>query len=177
MARLVGVEAEPVAEHPNGHPAFDRWIRASLSEDIRLEETFDVILAADVLEHLPRPELLLPQIGRWLKPDGLFIASLPNVANITVRLQVAAGHFPYADRGILDRTHLRFFTRRSARQLIEDGEFRIEKISATAMPVELAVAAARRPFFRGPVRRAASAFSAAWPTLFGYQFIIEARHR
>jgi hypothetical protein len=96
------------------------------------------------------------------------------VANVTVRAALLLGRFPYADRGILDRTHLRFYTRRSARSLIEGGGLRVRGIAATAMPYELALPTFGRAPFRAPVCAFAAASARIWPTLFGYQFVIEA---
>ena len=69
------------------------------------------MLLLDVLEHLKSPETILDQCHDVLAAGGLAVISLPNVANITVRLSLLFGRFRYTDRGILDRTHLRFFTR------------------------------------------------------------------
>src|SRR5207253_11516920 len=117
----------------------------------------EVVVCADVLEHLASPEWLLERIRGWLRPGGTLLVSLPNVANVSVRLAVLAGRFPYAERGILDRTHLRFYTRRSARELIERSGLRVRAVRATAMPYELAVAALGRPPLGAPVRAAAVA--------------------
>ena len=100
--------------------------------------------------------------------------SLPNVANVTVRAALLSGRFPYADRGILDRTHLRFYTRDSARALIAAAGFRIRSVDATAMPYELALPLLAEAPWRGPVRGFADVSARTWPTLFGYQFVLEA---
>ncbi len=127
-----------------------------------------------MLEHLPQPEELLARIRTWLRPGGVLVVSLPNVANVTVRASLLFGHLPYAERGILDRTHLRFYTRSTAKSLIEGAGFRVRSISATAMPYELAVPALGRPPLAAPVRGFAAATARLWPTLFGYQFVFEA---
>jgi predicted TPR repeat methyltransferase len=168
------VEADPSAAEA-GKKIYDRWICASLAPGISLDRAFDVIVCADVLEHLPRPEELLPTIRGWLTPDGLLLVSLPNIANITSRLSLLAGRFAYADRGILDRTHLRFYTRKTGRRLLEEGGFRIGRIAATAMPAELGAPWLGRFPFRAPVRALLFGAAAAWPTLLGYQFLYEAR--
>jgi len=99
-------------------------------------EPFDVAVVGDVLEHLPDPERALVLLRPLLAPGGRLLVSLPNVANVTVRLSLLAGRFPYADRGILDRTHLRFFTRRTGRDLLERCGFEVLRETPTAMPVE-----------------------------------------
>lgn len=137
-------------------------------------EAFDVVVAGDILEHLPRPEALLEKVRPLLAPGGTVLASLPNVANVTVRAALLAGRFPYAERGILDRTHLRFYTRASARALFAASGYRVAWEAATAMPVELAVPALGRPPLAGAARGTASLLARVWPTLFGYQFVLEA---
>lgn len=175
---LAGLELDPGAA-AEGARFFDDALTGDIFQEISRpwKEPFDVIVAGDVLEHLPRPGELLSAIRPLLKPDGTLLVSLPNVANVTVRAALLAGRFPYADRGILDRTHLRFYTRASARALLADAGFRVVWETASAMPVELAVPALSRPPLVGPVRSGARLLSAAWPTLFGYQFVFEAIRR
>jgi 2-polyprenyl-3-methyl-5-hydroxy-6-metoxy-1,4-benzoquinol methylase len=84
---------------------------------------FDWLLAADVLEHLAEPRAALCFYRRFLKPDGRLIVSLPNVAVWDNRLRLLFGRFDYRDSGLPDRTHLRFFTFRTARELISDAGF------------------------------------------------------
>jgi 2-polyprenyl-3-methyl-5-hydroxy-6-metoxy-1,4-benzoquinol methylase len=103
----------------------DRVVIADLeSEEVwsALEgETFDVIFALDVLEHLRQPAPVLRRASRHLKPTGIVVVSLPNVTHGALRLNLLRGHFEYTPVGLLDRTHLRFFDRRSAEQLMADG--------------------------------------------------------
>jgi hypothetical protein len=92
---------------------------------------------------------------------------------VTVRAGLLLGRFPYAEKGILDRTHLRFYTRGSARRLLEDGGFRVQSVAATAMPYELAAPVLGRAPLAAPVRAFAAGSAKVWPTMFGYQFVIE----
>jgi 2-polyprenyl-3-methyl-5-hydroxy-6-metoxy-1,4-benzoquinol methylase len=172
-AYLAAVEPDP------GLPAscrdgYDDWRPTDALSAGTWDRPFDAVVCADVLEHLARPEDLLGRIRQWLRPGGTLLVSLPNVANLTVRLALLAGRFPYAERGILDRTHLRFYTRRSAKDLIVTSGFRLRSLAATAMPCELAFPVLGRPPLSGPVRSLASGAARLWPTLFGYQFVIEA---
>ncbi|HET8796367.1 MAG TPA: class I SAM-dependent methyltransferase, partial [Thermoanaerobaculia bacterium] len=82
---------------------------------------FDVIIFADVLEHLPWPVGVLKRYLSALAPNGSIIVSLPNVGLWSVRLAHLAGRWDYEETGVLDRTHLRFFTRKSARWLLEQA--------------------------------------------------------
>jgi predicted TPR repeat methyltransferase len=172
-AFLAGVEPDPSLPAA-AREGYDEWRTSDALEAGPWAPPFDAIVCGDVLEHLPRPEELLARIREWLRPGGTLYVSVPNVANVTVRAALLTGRFPYAERGILDRTHLRFYTRRTARELVEGAGFRIRRQSATAMPLELAVPALGRPPLRGPSRAAASAAARVWPTLFGYQVVIEA---
>ncbi len=174
FAHLTGLEADPAAAAEPGAKLYDRWIPSPLTPELSPGRTFDVVVCADILEHLAAPEEVLRAVGRCLAPGGLLLVSLPNVANVTVRLALLAGRFPYAERGILDRTHLRFYTRASGRRLLEEAGFRIHRVTASAMPLELAVAALRRIPLRAAARSLASASARAWPTLFAYQFVFEA---
>jgi predicted TPR repeat methyltransferase len=172
-AFLVGVEPDP-ALPPSAREGYDEWRTTDAAAAGPWNETFDAVVCGDVLEHLARPEELLARIREWLRRGGTLWVSVPNVANVTVRAALLAGRFPYAERGILDRTHLRFYTRRTARELVEGAGFRIRRQAATAMPLELAVPALGRPPLSGPSRALASAAARVWPTLFGYQVVIEA---
>ena len=172
---LAGVELDPETAK-EGAPFFDDPVTGDLFEGISgpWKEPFDVIVAGDVLEHLPRPELLLGSVRRLLAPEGVLLLSLPNVANVTVRLGLLLGRFDYTSRGILDETHLRFFTRRTGRALLESTGYRVVRVEATAMPVELAFPALGRPPLAPLVRGGALLSARLWPTLFGYQFVFEA---
>lgn len=86
---------------------------------------YDRILFGDVLEHLREPEEVLRNVRSRLAPGGRVLASLPNVAYWRVRWELLRGRFEYEDAGLLDRTHLRFYTYRSVRTLVEAAGFRI----------------------------------------------------
>ena len=97
-------------------------------EDVLIQQgwkNFDVLLFGDVLEHTRHPDTILNAARKLLKPGGRIVVSIPNVANLRVRLGLLFGNFTYADSGILDRTHLRFFTRATGKQLIEDCGYTI----------------------------------------------------
>ena len=169
---LAGVEPDSGASD-GARAGYDEWRSTDALAAGPWERPFDVVVCADVLEHLPRPELLLARIAEWLAPGGTLLVSLPNVANLHVRGGLLLGRFEYAERGILDRTHLRFYTRASARRLLTDSGYRIVAEEATAMPYELALPALGRVPWRAPVRALARATARLLPTLFGYQFVFE----
>jgi SAM-dependent methyltransferase len=96
-----------------------------------LNEQFERIVFADLLEHLPDPIPVLAGYRRLLAPGGRLLVSLPNVAAWTVRLELLFGRFEYAESGILDRTHLRFFTRASGRRTLEAAGYRVLRCDVT----------------------------------------------
>lgn len=173
---LAGVE--PDASLPrSAHEGYDDWREVDAMRAGEWDRTFDVVVCADVLEHLANPEALLARIHDWLHPEGILLVSLPNIANVSIRAALLFGRFRYTDRGILDRSHFSFYTRSSARELLDRSGFRVTAVEPTAMPYELAVPLASRSPLVGPVRAFAQATARAWPTLFGYQFVFEARRR
>jgi 2-polyprenyl-3-methyl-5-hydroxy-6-metoxy-1,4-benzoquinol methylase len=95
-----------------------------------LAPAYDAFLFGDTLEHLVDPGALLRKLLPRLAPDGALVVSIPNIGNWTTRFGLLLGRFDYADRGILDRTHLRFFTLRTAKALLEDAGYRV--VSTTA---------------------------------------------
>ena len=101
------------------------------SLDLSTLPHYDVVLFGDTLEHLPDPGAVLARLRSRLKPGGALVVSLPNVANWAIRLSLLAGRFRYTDRGILDRTHLRFFTRRTLIELLEGAGFRVVAVEAS----------------------------------------------
>jgi O-antigen biosynthesis protein len=95
-------------------------------------EKYDYIIFSDILEHLPRPDLVLRDAKKYLKDDGRVIISLPNVARFEVRLGLLFGNFDYSP-GILSEDHLRFFTKKSAQNLIQRCGYKVETIVPTGM--------------------------------------------
>jgi 2-polyprenyl-3-methyl-5-hydroxy-6-metoxy-1,4-benzoquinol methylase len=173
---LFGVEGDPVAAD-----AARQYYRSLLIADLEHPawpadfHDFDVLICADVLEHLRRPDIQLRHLTTLMRPGGLIVISLPNVANWMVRLSLLGGHFTYRDRGLLDRGHLRFFTYRTAQRLIQGAVGAIEQCDSTSIPLAYLLA----PFVPAVLARAAervyAAFAVTWKTLFAYQFVFVAR--
>src|SRR5919204_1830354 len=97
---------------------------------------YDVLLLADVLEHLRDPVPVLHRLGKLLAPDGYAVISVPNVANWAMRLGLLLGQWNYTERGILDRTHLRFFTLKTLKAAIREAGFTVQRLDVSA-PVPL----------------------------------------
>ncbi len=86
---------------------------------------FDVVSFGDVLEHLMNPLGVLLDFRRFLKPDGYFLISLPNIAHASVKAALLQDRFEYMDAGIMDKTHIRFFTYRSIGELLAAAKIKI----------------------------------------------------
>ena len=132
-----------------------------------------VVILADVLEHMPAPEKALQRLAALQPTDAVFLVSVPNVANLWVRLNLLFGRFDYTEHGILDRTHLRFFTRKTFLQLVDAAGLKVQRMHVTTIPLTLV-----SPFFeKNPagrfVHRALAAATQTFPTLLGYQFLAE----
>ena len=104
-------------------------------ETVLGDERFDVITFGDVLEHTRAPGTVLRQLSHYLAPTGYIVVSLPNIAHGSVRLSLLLGRFEYAPLGILDETHLRFYTRETAQQLLASAGFQVEDVWAVNEPV------------------------------------------
>jgi 2-polyprenyl-3-methyl-5-hydroxy-6-metoxy-1,4-benzoquinol methylase len=125
--------------------------------------SIDAILCLDVLEHLIDPWAVIRKLHGLLKPGGVMIASIPNVRHLRVVLPlVFRGRWDYTPSGLLDKTHLRFFTKGSAIALLESSGLHVDRVDATGMT--------------GPRARLLNAltFSLARPWL-ELQFLIRAR--
>lgn len=108
-------------------------------EDLDLEaafgdERFDAIMLGDVLEHLVEPEETLRRLRRLVADDGCVVASIPNIAHASVRLMLLDGRFGYTERGLLDETHLRFFTRDGVESLFRQAGYHIRLWRRTTTP-------------------------------------------
>jgi len=162
-----------VIEIPGVGERTDSFFKADLNDGIPYEagSGFDVVLGADVLEHLVKPGALLAQTREVLSPDGVAIFCVPNIAHWYPRARSTLGMFDYDQRGILDATHLRFFTRRSIRKLIEHQGYTIRRIESVGLPLDAMGLTGTKAH---AVRLFDQVMLAIWPTMFAYQFIVEA---
>jgi len=133
--RVTAIEGDPALAQV-GARYCERMITLNLDREIPLGEgPFDVIVYGDVLEHLVDPLRVLVELDRGLGPGGFVIISVPNIAHLWIRLLLLVGRFDYLDRGILDHSHLRFFTERSMRAMLADAGLSIERFTATPAPL------------------------------------------
>ena len=92
------------------------------------DQKFDVILLGDVLEHLKNPVDILKQIKSFLNESGYIVCSIPNVAHGSIRLKLLNGIFNYTETGLLDKTHIRFYTFKTIISLLEETGFLITQL-------------------------------------------------
>jgi SAM-dependent methyltransferase len=165
--RVVGIEVDPDAAECARQWCEQVFIADAETVDVPFGAgNFDVVLCADVVEHMHDPKAFLCRATRMLGAGGRVVLSTPNVANWTIRLSLLAGRFRYTDRGILDRGHRWLFTRRTLTECLASAGYRIETIDFT-VPV---------PLIGTPsVEGGAHALARLRPTLFAYQFIVSAR--
>ncbi|MBI5065253.1 methyltransferase domain-containing protein [Candidatus Woesearchaeota archaeon] len=111
----------------------DRVFLANLEEPtFKLPiKNFDILLMAGILEHLRNPDQVLKNIVKQLKPGCCMVITLPNIACWEMRLRLLLGNFTYTPTGLLDHTHLRFFTLKTGKQLINATGLKIKKIDVT----------------------------------------------
>ena len=93
---------------------------------------YDVVIFADVLEHLRDPLLALAKVAGHLGKDGYVLASIPSITHAAVVMEMARGRFEYRRFGLLDDTHIRFFDRRSVFRLFEEAGFSIVAVDRVA---------------------------------------------
>jgi predicted TPR repeat methyltransferase len=124
---------------PELRPRFDHVVIADLEQTDTLPRNADAIVLADVIEHLKAPKRILSLVRSSLRPDGVAFVSVPNIANITIRIGLLFGIFRYRERGILDETHLRFYTLQTIREEVEAAGFEIVDVRGSAVPIRLII--------------------------------------
>lgn len=171
--RVTGIESDAAAAGEAGayYDAFHLEDIETFSFPYRRK--FDYILFADVLEHLRDPAAVLRRAIPALTDSGKVIVSVPNIANWVIRLNLLFGDFDPTDRGILDKTHLHFFTLRTLRKMMTDVSCRVLDVTPTPVPLQLVLPfTERKPF--APLHALHYALTRSWKTIFAYQFVVTA---
>lgn len=137
-------------------------------------QRFDMVLLLDVLEHMSDPEAFLRDLQSYLTPGGRILISVPNIAHWSVRIPLLFGSFNYTSRGILDRTHLQFFTRKRVYELL--GKFpklSMREINSSLEPLEFVLP---RPLWNNILFKKLSKLrlltARALPGFFAYQHLV-----
>ncbi len=141
----------------------------------KLSGAFDAIVYGDVLEHLTDPLPVLVGLNRTLAAAGRVVVSVPNVAHLWVRLQLLLGRWEYDDRGILDRTHLRFFTRRTLVRFLGDAGLEVTDLASTPVPLPLVVPPRLHGAGLDAVHAASAAAARVWKGGLAYQLVAVCR--
>jgi len=164
--KVTGLEKNPQAAE-KARAALSRVVVGDIEDPAifdRLGNKFDAILFLDVLEHCQDPGWVLKKARACLAPNGFVLCSIPNIAHWTMRKNLLLGRFNYQSTGILDESHLRFFTIATARALFLTAGYETELVDGFLKPPKLLkqkiipLAVARR-----------------FPGLFAYQIIVKAK--
>jgi 2-polyprenyl-3-methyl-5-hydroxy-6-metoxy-1,4-benzoquinol methylase len=134
IEEAVGVDLMKIPQSNQQNLLLDKFILADVQQQqLNLpEQYFDIMLCADVLEHLQDPWATLEYLKKFMKKDGLLIISIPNIREFrALRKIFLKGDFLYAPSGILDKTHLRFFCKKNIIELVSGAGFLIEKTAPT----------------------------------------------
>lgn len=161
--RVDGIEINDVASKVAKGRGYGNVISVdlnSLQTSLPLCVEYDIIICADVLEHLIDPVGALELLKKYLKPGGLFIISLPNVAFLLNRLSLLFGRWNYREYGILDQTHLRFYTIDSGKRMVESAGIKVIKCT---------------PYNQFGALRYINPLMKILPKLFSYQFLVVAK--
>lgn len=172
--RVTGVEADPVAAeaarsrlHAVHGMEADQFLAGPATT------RYDAILFGDVLEHIADPGTTLRLCHPHLAADAIVAVSLPCITHGSIRAMLLDGRWDYADFGLLDRTHLRFFSREGMAGLLARGGFRIRRLQGTVMPIDTAA----REYGMDLSERSIAAVEALGhgdPGLLVFQFVLSA---
>ena len=167
---VVGIDQYPPEQEVDAF--YEANLFTGLPDEV-LDERFDTILFADVLEHLPHPDAMLKQAAGLLSENGKILVSVPNAVHWSVRAQVVAGRFDYTNKGIMDHGHLRFFTRLSAERMFEQAGLRVAEHRTSPVPWENVLPRVFGKFLREKVEHADFMLSRMKPNVFAYQNLFE----
>ncbi len=172
--RVVGMELDAAAAQ-EAATVCEQVIVGNLEDpaiQAAIPDGFDVIVFGDVLEHLVQPWEVLRVVRSRLAPGGAVVISIPNIAHWDVRMGLLGGHFDYQDTGLLDATHLRFFTQRTLWEMLHQTDYRIVRAERSLRLPEWVYRI--RLVRRFAPRLVLPVLARLMPNLFTYQFIIKA---
>ena len=155
-----------------GYRVLEEPIESAIS---KLPQNLDLIICGDVLEHLVDPKQVFRSLVTQLKTDGMILVSVPNVAHFSTRISLLFGRFDYAEKGILDETHLRFFTKKTLMESFGDDRLTILDFAYTQPPFEAIFPKFASSRFGSVIQEIMQLFVNLRPQIFAYQFIMIAK--
>lgn len=166
---VVGLELDPEAvKIAKKH--CEKVYRVDLEKlnTLPFNKNFDYILFMDLIEHLRNPENIIRIVRKYLNRNGKIVFSIPNIAFIGVRKSLLFGNFDYQDTGLLDRTHVRLYTKKSAFELLYGCDLNVESCTAISNFIRI-------PFFGKYLnhipKNIQHSITQRFDTLLGYQFL------
>jgi 2-polyprenyl-3-methyl-5-hydroxy-6-metoxy-1,4-benzoquinol methylase len=138
------------------------------------EKEYRLVVCGDVLEHTPDPVAVIRRLRQAATDDATFIISVPNVAHVAVRMMLLFGRFPKMERGPLDKTHLQFLTKDTAKQLVEAAGLKVRRITCTGVPLDEVWKNGQGGLLYKASTKLQHAALAVAPRLFGFQWIMVA---
>src|SRR5712691_2970676 len=173
---LAGIEIDPGAAE-KARPHYDQVIVGSIDDPAvwnQLRLRVDAMIFGDVLEHTADPVMVLAMARPKLSDDGVIEGSIPNIGHFKVRMRLLLGKFEYEDWGIMDRTHLRFFTLKTAQEMLRQAGFTVvHREGVQGYPLPEGLNRAARLWARSK-RRLRALLTGLRPTVFANQFILVA---
>ena len=177
FTHLVGLERDPLCVKA-ARAVYTEVVECDLEElEVDSLGRFDLILCADVLEHLEDPPKALNKLIQMLNPQGRLIVSVPNSGHWWMRLNILCGRFPLEERGLFDRGHLRFFTWATLRDLVHQAGLTIEQVWITPVPISIFCGngiGGRMALWAEAVY---CAIAYLWKRFFAYQFVLSTARR
>lgn len=154
----------------------ENYIQCNLEEyeKLNFSREFDYIILADVVEHLRNAKGLMQYIKKFLKEDGKIIVSVPNIAIFIYRLSLMLGRFNYSEKGTLDETHVRFYTKFSITQLLERSGYTVHANYSTSLPFEVLFESSGKSKLIKLIDNIYYFFAKHWQKMFAYQFVLVA---
>ena len=174
---VIGVDIQQI---PGIADNVDQFIVGNLDQGLprELPTEIDIVVCADVLEHVRLPEELLRELAPRLSRGGVVVASIPNFGHWYPRLRTILGLFDYDSRGLLDSTHVRFFTRRSFERTALAAGYTVNRIGYTGLPFEVLLRGGNSkkvPSILRPIQMIDTFLIKVRPQLFAYQMLYELR--
>jgi 2-polyprenyl-3-methyl-5-hydroxy-6-metoxy-1,4-benzoquinol methylase len=144
-------------------------------DELKLTKKYDYIILADVIEHLRNGPELLRFVKQYLKEGGHVVISVPNIAIWVYRLSLLLGRFDYTEKGTLDETHIRFYTKKTILQLMDQTGYQVQSFVSTGLPFEAVVKSLNGSSVLNLIGSVYYVFAKIWPSLFAYQFVLKVR--